>query len=256
MAPVPLLESLAVPPLESRLAADVAAWLPLLAGMAERSDDELLDGVERLGSIPRLVDAIGAQLAGELERRCFEDALAARLGEKSAAAIVASSARIEPAEARAWCELGAAIVPRRSFLGERLEPRRPALAESVCRADVGIFANARIATTLDELERRTPDQVDAATTLLIEHAPWLTTRELTRVCRQLMDAADPEGVEPREDELRRRSGLEVSRTPDGMLRWVVTMHPEAAGFLSTALDARTAPRRQPHFAATPSEPLG
>jgi hypothetical protein len=28
---------------------------------------------------------------------------------------------------------------------------------------------------------------------------------------------------------------------------VVTLHPEAAGFLSAALDARTAPRRRPRF---------
>ena len=41
--------------------------------------------------------------------------------------------------------------------------------------------------------------------------------------------------------------MQVSRLPDGMLRWIVTMDPESAGFLTPALDARTAPRREPRF---------
>jgi 5-methylcytosine-specific restriction protein A len=53
----------------------------------------------------------------------------------------------------------------------------------------------------------------------------------------------------REEEQRRRSGIRVAHLPDGMLRWIITMDPESAGFLTAALDARTAPRREPRFAA-------
>lgn len=236
--------------LEHRLADEVNAWASVLAGVHDRGDDEVLAAVERLGSIRRLVDAMGAQLAGALERRCSEGALAARLGEKSAASIVAAFAGIEPAEARAWCELGAAVVARQSMFGEQLEPRRPLLAGAAERAELGVMAGARIAAALDELERRAPERVDAAAALLIENAGRLTTRELIRVCRHLIDTSDPDGVELREEELRRRSGLQICRTADGLVRWVVTMHPEAVGFLTTALDARTAPRREPRFGDT------
>ena len=160
---------------------------------------------------------------------------------------MAAFARIEPAEARAWCELGEAVIPRRSLFHERLEPRRPIVAELLARGEVGALAVAKVSLALDEIERRSPERVGSAAELLTTHAPYLTGRELAAVCRRLVDSSDPEGVLPREEELRRRSGLDVMRTSDGLLRWVVTMHPEAAGFLTTALDARTTPRREPRF---------
>ena len=233
--------------LERRLAEQVGQLAPLLADVPGLVDDGLMDAVTRLGAIRRLVDAIGVGLAGEVQRRCHEGALAARLGEKSAATLVAAFARIDSSEARAWSELGEAVIPRRSLFHERLEPRRPVVAELLARGEVGALAVAKVSLTLDEIERRSPERVASAAELLTTHAPHLTGRELAAVCRRLVDSSDPEGVLPREEELRRRSGLDVMRTSDGLLRWVVTMHPEAAGFLTTALDARTTPRREPRF---------
>jgi len=57
----------------------------------------------------------------------------------------------------------------------------------------------------------------------------------------------PDDAVEREEMLRARSGLVVRTCPDGLVRWIVTMHPEAAGFAAAGLDARTAPRRQPTF---------
>ncbi|MBW4032551.1 MAG: DUF222 domain-containing protein [Acidobacteria bacterium] len=233
--------------LERRLAEQLDHLAPLLADVPSLADDRLLDALTRLGAIRRLVDAMGVGLAGEVQRRCHEGALAARLGEKSAAAVVAAFTRIEPAEARAWCELGEAVISRRSLFHERLEPRRPVVAEFLARGEVGAMAVAKVSSAPGEVERRSPERVRASAELLAKHAPHLTGRELSAVCRRLVDSSDPDGVLPRESESRRRSGLEVMRTSDGMLRWVVTMHPEAAGFLTTALDARTAPRREPRF---------
>jgi hypothetical protein len=83
--------------------------------------------------------------------------------------------------------------------------------------------------------------------VLLAEAQRLTPRELGRLCRFAIDRADPEGVAVREEEFRRRAGVRIAHLPDGMLRWIVTMDPESAGYLTAALDARTAPRREPRF---------
>ena len=232
---------------EHALVEQVQLLARLLGALSSHSDTELLDAVELLGTVRRSIDAVGAELAAEVSLRCHEGALAARQGEKSAAAIIASRAGVDPGEAHAWCNAGSATAPRISMFGEQLQPVRPELARVFATGQLSVEAVACIARALDEVERRSPDHVDAAEHLLTAQASVLTARHLRIACRTVIDTVDPEGVELREEEMRRRSGLDVSRTPDGLLRWVITMHPEAAGFLSTALDARTAPRREPRF---------
>lgn len=219
----------------------------MLGALSSQSDELLLDAVELVGAARRTVDAIGAELAGEVARRCSEGALAVREGERSAAAVIANRAGVDLAEARVWCEVGRAIAPRTSLIGELLPPQRPELARAFAAAELTVGAAACIARALDEVELRSPDHAGPAELLLIAQAAILSPRHLRIACRTVIDTVDPEGVELRDEELRRRSGLTISRTPEGLLRWVITMHPEAAGFLTAALDARTAPRREPRF---------
>lgn len=234
--------------LEHRLAEQAEALVALLgSGLAGRPDDDLRAVLATVGSLRRLVDSLGSLVAGEVERRCAESALAARCGERSAAAAVVAEAGIDEREAAAWCVVGKVSTPRRSLLGEDLVPERPEIADAVMEAEHGAAALARIVTTLDEVERRAPAAAVGLGAVLLTSAASLGSRDLARLCRSAIEAGDPDGAEPREDELRRRAGLRVIRLPDGLLRWEVTMDPEAAGFLQTALDARTAPRREVTF---------
>jgi hypothetical protein len=92
-------------------------------------------------------------------------------------------------------------------------------------------------------ERARVEDVAEVEQILLSYAPRLTSRELGKLCRQVIDRFDPDGAEPREDELRARSGITVINGRDGLITWIVKMHPEAAGLLTAAVDARTAPRR-------------
>jgi hypothetical protein len=233
--------------LERCLVERAAALAELVPGVGSCSDEELREVLSRLGAVRRLVDAVGVRVAGEVERRCHEGGLAARWGERSAAALVAGEAGIDAGEARDWCAVGAASAARWSLTGEELMPARPEIAAAVERAALPARALARIVETLDEVDRRSPGHAAALAPVLLAEAPHLAPRELGRLCRFAIDRADPDGVEPREEELRRRAGIVISRLPDGMLRWIVTMDAESAGFLTTAMDARTAPRREPRF---------
>ncbi len=212
------------------------------------SDSGLVATLEHIGEVRRVLDSLGMLAAGEVARRGELSPLHVRMGDKSPSDLVARCAGIEQAEARAWCAAGAAVVDRAGFLGEAILPRREHLAEAVQRAEVPVAVAAQIAAALDAFDPVADrDAVAGAERFLLEHADRLTARETARLGRALLERFDPDGAEPREDRLRARSGLSIVRGTDGLTRWVLTMHPEAAGFLTAALDARTAPRREPSF---------
>ncbi len=214
------------------------------------SDAELMTVLERIGAVRRVVDSLGMLAAGEVDRRGDVSPLHVRMADKSPGDLVARCAQIEPTEARAWCTAGAAVVDRVSPLAESLAPRREQLAGSVQRAEVSAGVAAQVAVALDDFEAvadREFSVVDAEL-FLLQHAGRLTARDTVRLGRALIERFDPDGAEPREDRLRAQAGLAISRSHDGLTRWVLTMDPEAAGFLTAALDARTAPRREPSFA--------
>lgn len=230
----------------------------VLAAALERGLDVLDEGELRatlatLGAVHRLVDAAGVTIAGDVARRCDDDGMSDRWAERSAVAIVAGEAGVDVVAARAWCEVGSAVRPRRGIRGDALPARRSELGSAVEAAAMSAATLARIASTLDEVDERAPGHGATLMPILLAQARVLTVRELARVCRFAIEHADPEGVELREDERRRRRGVLVSHFPDGMLRWVATMDPESAGFLTAALDARTAPRREPRVEVTTAE---
>ncbi|HEX7834154.1 MAG TPA: hypothetical protein VF479_01660, partial [Pseudolysinimonas sp.] len=100
--------------------AERALELAALADVATLSDTELLDAVDRVGELNRLVHGLGAALAGEVERRSSPErdaGLSRSLGERSPAVLVALHAGIEVSEALDWCRVGAAMSPRTTLLG-------------------------------------------------------------------------------------------------------------------------------------------
>ncbi|MBX3196464.1 MAG: DUF222 domain-containing protein [Microbacteriaceae bacterium] len=217
-----------------------------------------LDRVARFGELRRLIDSAGIELAGELSAFVEDEPDGARkLGERSPAVLLEARAGLEPAEASAMCTIGAAIQPRTNLQGEVLPPVHEALAIAVAEGGIRIARAARVLRTLKLISEFAPQERCAeAERFLIEKSPGLTDRQFARVCRDLPERFVPDDTHEREEYLRRRSGLVVRHLPDGLVQWVVTMHPEAAGFATAALDARTAPRRQPTFSPDPSSETG
>ena len=200
--------------------------------------------------LPPPSDALGSEVAAELARLSAspEDSLARRLGDRSAPDAVARLAGIEPGEALDWCAAGTMTASRASLTGEVLPPRHPALTEALHGSLLSPRAVRLIGDTLDKLGRKLPDAaVRQAEQILIEIAPGLPARHLAKLCTQAIDRFDPDGVAPREEELRAGRGLQIVKLPNGSTKWILTLDPLSEGFLRTALDARTAPRRTPTF---------
>lgn len=238
-----------------------ALELAALDDAVRLSDAALLDAIDRVGELLRLVNGLGASLAGEVERRSSperEAGLSRSQGERSATVLVAIHAGLDVPEAADWCRVGTAMTAPVTLLGEVLPLSRPVVADAVSEGRISVAGASRILATLDQIAATAPaDDLPVVEAFLVEHAQDLTPRQLARLCRALPDRYDPDGAEPREDLLRQKSGVQVVHARDGLVRWIVTMHPEAAGFLTAAMDARTAPRRKPTFAIVDDdEPAG
>ena len=213
-------------------------------------DEEFTSLLGSLGEVRRVVDALGAELAAELERRSAvpETSLSRRLGERSPAVAIARLTGVDPVEAQDWCSAGIASSAGVSLTGELLPPRHVAVAGALTEAVLSPRAVRTIVGALDAVAgRATMEEVAEVEQVLLDYAPQLTSRELARLCRQVVDRFDPDGAAPREEELRAKSGITVITGRDGLITWIVKMHPEAAGLLTAAVDARTAPRRSVGF---------
>jgi len=227
---------------------------------AEPSGDaaSLLERAALYGELRRLIDGAGIALAGELET--FVDLMpdgTRKLGERSPAAVMQVVAGLDGGDAGTMCRVGAAIRPQVNLQGEVLPSRHEAIEAAVADGGLRLPRAARVLSTLDEISPfASPGELRSAEQFLVEKSADLTDRQFARLCRELPAAFLPDSAAGREEYLRHRSGLVVRTLPEGLVQWIITMHPEAAGFATAALDARTAPRRQPTFldSSEPADP--
>ncbi|MFD1714421.1 DUF222 domain-containing protein [Amnibacterium flavum] len=246
------------------LAEQAGALAELIRGMvsagADSTLDELLSGAKdstvldlaaRLGQIAKLTDAAAVRVAGEVAKRsdrALAEPLAKRLGEKSATHVLAHTADVSPTRAADWCRVGEQLHARTALTGEPLPSLRPVVADAVDRGLIGLDATRVI---LDALRAVDPflslDDLHSLETSLVDQAQLLGLLDLTKLCRSLPDILNPDGIEPREEQMRELRSMTVSTKRNGMIRAVIESDPESWGFIGTALDARVAPRRPVAF---------
>jgi hypothetical protein len=211
----------------------------------------VVEALAIVGKIKRLADGVGIGLAGDLvtlSDPALERPLAKSLGERSPEAVLQAYAGLDPAEAIAWCCIGVATRPQISLLGETLPPRHEALSAALADGSIRVGNASRVLGVLDEIAPYSSiDERAAVESFLIGEAPKLSDRGFARVCAELPSRFVPDRHEDRDAMERRRAGVAFRRARHGGMQLVVDLHAEAEGFIRTALDARTAPRRQPSF---------
>lgn len=214
------------------------------------SAQEVLELCRLAGELSRIADALGAVVSSEVTHRVQTDAdfrrvaLGGDVGGRFASELLRELAHVDDDTLRAWEKVGDAITPRTTLQGEVLPCRHEALAEAVLAARVPASHAAMIVRGVDAVADRTDTETLARLeATLVDYADSLTTRQLGKLVRQLPDRFDPDGAEPRDDWLRARSSLTLRQLPNGLTRLTADLHPEAAGFVRSALDAQTAPRR-------------
>jgi hypothetical protein len=122
-------------------------------------------------------------------------------------------------EAAARVHAATALGARTSMLGEALEPLLPQLAALQRDGVVSTEKVQIVERAMHNLTRPTldPAAVETAGQLLTEHAVILAPAELKRFAHAVVNAADPDGPEPIDNQLQHdRRYLELKQRRDGM----------------------------------------
>jgi hypothetical protein len=225
----------------------------LNASPAALTDTDLcshLDAVEQLG---RLVDGLRVAAAAEVDARSRRELVEAGLSRRhsctSGAALVEYITRVSASEAGRRVRVGRALAPRVTLTGEVLPGEFALVGDAVASGRMGLDAAAAVIRHLGEASRTaTAEQLLAAETHLVAQAETLTADLLAVQARAWRERLDPDGAEPREDELRRQRRFFLGREVDGLTPFSGLADPVNAGLLRAALAERTAPSRVPRFA--------
>ena len=221
-------------------------------GLGVLRDDELLShlaDVERLG---RLVDGLRVAAAGEVDARSGrergDDSLSRHHQCTTSAQLVEMVTRTSAAEASRRVRVGRGVTPIVSLTGATVPATFEHVAAALSAGRLGVDAAAAIIRHLTDAARAASrETIRSAEALLVEQAASLPAEMVARLAQRTCATLDPDGVEPRENELRQRRRFHLGREVDGMTPFSGLADPLNAGLLRAALSERTAPSRQPRF---------
>lgn len=234
----------------SRLLEQVAA-----GALSTVSDEELCAIVAHASLAERLVDAISIAGAAEIEQRSrFElgsDGLAYRLGHRRGVHLVESLTRITQGDAARRIKLGEAIRPRTTLDGQPLPAQYPHIAEAVASGSMPADAAAAVIRCLGQAARHSADpaHLEAAEGELVAASATEPADGVAAMARVWREALDPDGAQPRDEQLRERRGFVLGRERNGMTPFWGNADPVSAAQLKAAFAESTAPDAQPRFLA-------
>ncbi len=217
---------------------------------------------DALGKVRRLADAALAQVATELARQSRPelgaDSLAKQQGFRNANVMLAATLGTTNGEAAKLIQVGEATAPRVLLTGDHAPSRHPHVGAGLAEGALGKDAAAAIIGMLDRVAVTAgPAAIGEAEKTLAAQAPGLTLDALQKVIARAEAYLDPDGVAPREDELRSKEHLRLREDRNGGLQVTGYFGPEHAapiravieGFVTAALSAQ---RDQRPVSGTPT----
>jgi hypothetical protein len=212
--------------------------------------------LERLG---RLVDTARAQAAAEIADRSRlglgHDGLAFRLGYGKGALLLEALTSVSPREAGRRMRLGGAIRSSRGLDGSVLPADHERVATAMVAGEVGVDAADSIVHCLDQAARRAGMSLDAlamqdiAEESLVDTARVSTADEVGVQARAWRDALDPDGIEPREEQVYDRRSVVFGRETNGVRTLRGTLVGVDAALLQAAFDEAEKHGASPRFQA-------
>ncbi len=131
--------------------------------------------------------------------------------------VLTSALSLSRAEAGRRVHAYEQLGPRRSMLGEALDPVRPILAEAVTAGEVSGEKAALITRALASVDRPgfDPADLDAGEKLLTDDAKTFGPEDLKRLTQRVVDSINPDGTRPDEELQQDRRWFEMRPTKDG-----------------------------------------
>lgn len=202
---------------------------------------QLVAANESLGRLRRHLDAVHSRVASEIARQSRPelgpDGLAKKHGYRNPIALVAATTGTTNGDAARLVAVGEATTPRRTFSGEDAPARHPHVAAGLASGSIGMPAASAIIAMLDRVAFRCDrETLDAAEQTLVQQAAGLTLDQLAKVIARAEAHLDPDGLEPKESELRADRSVHMFERA-GMLHLRATLDPETAAPVKTAIEA-------------------
>lgn len=203
---------------------------------------ELMDLNGRLAEAQRLLDSSRARVAAEIARQSRPElgpgGLAKTQGYRNPTALIAATSGSTSGDAARLVKVGEATAPRMTLSGQAGPARHPHVAEALADGRIGAAAANAIITMLDGVALRVGrEATDRAEQLLVEKAPGLTADQLSRLIARAQAWIDPDGVAPREEELRAEQQFHIREDRHGMIVVNGTFDPEHGAPVKVFVDA-------------------
>ena len=220
-----------------------------IEGLPCAEDGDLVEIVSAAQSVILSAQGVLAADAGEIARRSAgsnDASLARRLGERSARGLVASRAGISFGAASQYVAVGEMIRPNLTLMQESLPPDREHVAVAVLAGRLPLPVAQLIDETVHHVESRLVlDRAAELEQALVDEflSGTHSVAQFTARCHRVVELLDPDGAQPRTEDLRARASITESWLPNGMLRIVAELDPERAAFYRASIRAKTNPRR-------------
>lgn len=229
------------------------------AGAAARDDAEACVWAVTVEEAGRLVDALritaAADLADRSRHELGEASVARRHGCRTAGQLLERLTRVSARETTRRVKLGARVAARTALDGSPLPAEYPLVAAALAEGEIGTDSAALITGCLAQCADRASLQGrDAAERHLVDVARTEPADVVALHARLWRDALDPDGAEPRDEQLRARREFRIGQDVDGMTPFSGWADPRNAALLRAAVAERTAPNRSPRF-VDPDDPL-
>ena len=222
------------------------AWGAVRGGaqveVEQLSDAGLMQVTDALARVRRDVDAVLARVAAEVSKRSgpeFGDTgFAKAQGFHNPTRLVAAATGGSRADAARLIAVGTATAERQTFTGEQLPSRHPHIAVALESAAISIEAASAITTMLDRASMRADaGRAEVVEAALVDLAGRVPLDTLVRGVREAEARLDPDGVEPREDELRMERSLTMREDGRGVVHLHARLDPEIAAPVKAAIEA-------------------
>lgn len=224
------------------------------ADRATLSDQDLVELAALEEHAGRYLDTARVLSAGEVaERSRYElgaDGLSMRFGERKPVNFLEQLTRVSQSEAARRIRIGLQLRPRVSMLGALMPAERPIVAEAMVNGLIGIDSAHAILWSLKQAASgsgASPERMDAAELALVALAATDSADLVADAGRLWRDALDPDGIEPRYEEIRERRMVTVGRERNGIRKYTINAAPPLAAILDAALQDSMDPKAAPRF---------
>jgi hypothetical protein len=214
-------------------------------GVGALSPGELMAVNEAFGVLRRRVDAAYAPVVAEISRQSRpelgRDSLAKRQGFRSPVMLISATTGASVGDAVRLVAVGEATVPSVTLTGETAPPKHPAVAAALGGGLIGMPAASAIITMLDRVAVRSdPAARDAMERTLVEAAPGLGPDQWGKLIARAEAYLDPDGVAPREEELRGDRSVTFREDRSGAIVVTGRLDPESGAPILAAVQGLVA----------------